>query len=281
VPIKKNGVCWPFDKLVVSLFMAGFLVCLVPLSPFHLNTSPLALAQNPVTPTEAMRVANQKYEAGEYSEAAAIYETILASGLHHSTVYYNLGNAYYKQGDIGRAILNYRRAQRLDPRDADVVANLNIARTQTVDKLDAPVEGGWSNLVKFAAEWLTVGEAIVLALVLWQLIGLLALIALLRPVLRRWCAIGMGVLAVFLAIGLISIANRFYREQNYAPGVIVAEAIDVTSGPGTSNQYLIEFTVHAGAEVSLLESRPGWDRLALPGDLQGWAPAEAVERVSD
>jgi hypothetical protein len=54
----------------------------------------------------------------------------------------------------------------------------------------------------------------------------------------------------------------------------------VTSGPGTSEQYLVEFTLHAGAEVSLIENRSGWDRIALPGDLQGWAPAEAVEQVS-
>lgn len=249
--------------------------------PCALCASSFALAQNPVTPTEAMRVANQDYEAGDYSQAAAIYESILASGLYHSSVYYNLGNAYYKQGDIGRAILNYRRAQRLDPRDGDITANLDLARSQTVDKLEAPVEGGWSNLVRFAEEWLTLGEAMVLALILWLLIGSLAAIALLNPVLRRWCGFGMGILALFLLVGLISMANRFYREQNYPPGVIVAQNIDITSGPGNSSQYLVEFTLHSGAEVSLIESRPGWERIALPGDLQGWAPAEAVGRIGE
>ncbi|MBI1879068.1 MAG: tetratricopeptide repeat protein [Chloroflexi bacterium] len=226
-------------------------------------------------------MANQHYDAGQYPEAVAIYETILASGLRHSSVYYNLGNAYYKQGDLGRAILNYRRAQRLDPRDTDVAANLNIARAQTVDKLEAPAEEGLSNLVKFAEEWLTFGEAMILALVLWLSIGFLAVITLLKPTLRRWCGIGMGVLGLFLLIGLISMASRFYREQNYPSGVIVAEAVDITSGPGTSKQYLVEFTIHAGAEVNLIESRPGWERIALPGDLQGWAPAEAVGRISE
>jgi tetratricopeptide (TPR) repeat protein len=240
-----------------------------------------ALTQEPVTPTEAMRVANEDYEAGKYADAVSIYQAIIDSGLHHSNVYYNLGNAYFKQEDLGRAILNYRRAQRLDPRDADTAANLSIARAQTIDKLEVAPESGLSNLVQLAEEWLTLNEALLLALVLWLLIGVLAVIALLKPAWRRWCAIGLGVLLVFLLAGLISMANRYYKEQNYPPAVIVAKQVDVTSGPGTSEQYLVEFTLHSGAEVSLIESRSGWQRITLPGDLQGWVPDEAVERVSE
>ncbi|NJN94350.1 MAG: tetratricopeptide repeat protein [Anaerolineales bacterium] len=124
-------------KIIVAFLAVWLLIHLVTLSPLHLVT----LAQEPVTPTQAMRVANEKYEAGDYAEASAIYEAILDSGLSHSSVYYNLGNAYFKQGDLGRAILNYRRAQSLDPRDGDIAVNLSIARAQTVDKLEAPTGG--------------------------------------------------------------------------------------------------------------------------------------------
>ncbi|GIK36773.1 MAG: hypothetical protein BroJett011_06060 [Chloroflexota bacterium] len=260
-------------RIIALLAVAWSFIQLVPPS--------LALTQEPVTPTEAMRVANEDYEAGNYADAASIYEAIIASGLHNSNVYYNLGNAYFKQEDLGRAILNYRRAQRLDPRDADTAANLSIARAQTVDKLETVPESGLSNLVQLAEEWLTLSEALLLALLLWLLIGVLAVIALLKPAWRRWCGIGMGVLAVFLLTGLVSMVNRYYTEQNHPPAVIVAEQVDVTSGPGTSEQYLVEFTLHSGAEVSLIESRSGWRRITLPGDLQGWVPAEAVERVSE
>jgi tetratricopeptide (TPR) repeat protein len=228
-----------------------------------------------------MRVANEDYETGKYADAASIYEAIIDSGLHHSSVYYNLGNAYFKQEDLGRTILNYRRAQRLDPRDADTNANLDIARAQTVDKLEAPAESGLANLVQLAEEWLTLSEALLLALLLWLLIGVLAVVMLLKPVWRRWSGISMGVVAIFLLVGLISIANRYYQEQKYPPAVIVAQQVDVTSGPGTSEQYLVEFTLHSGAEVRLLESRPGWQRITLPGDLQGWVPDKTVEQVSE
>ncbi len=240
----------------------------------------IALAQNPVTPTEAMQLANQKYEASQYAEAVAIYETILESSIHHSSVYFNLGNAYFKQGQLGRAILNYRRAALLEPRDGDIRTNLNLARNQTVDKLETSTAGAWSNLVKLAEEWLTLREAAVAALLLWWFMGAVAVVAILKPGLRRWSLAAMGLLAVFLVIGLLSMANRYYTAQNYPVAVIVAPQVDVTSGPGGSDQYLVEFNLHDGAEVSLLESRPGWQRVTLPGDLQGWVQAEAVEPVS-
>jgi tetratricopeptide (TPR) repeat protein len=268
-------------NLLVTLLSVWVLIHFTPSLPFHLVTPTLALTQEPVTPTEAMRVANENYEAGKYAEAVSIYEAILASGLRHSSVYYNLGNAYFKQGDLGRAILNYRRAQYLDPRDADVTTNLNIARTQTVDKLEAPPEDGLSNLVQLAEEWLTMNEAMLLALILWLLMAVLALLMLFKPNWRRWAGIALGALAVLLLVGLISMTNRSYKEQNSPAAVIVAQTVDVTSGPGTSEQYLIEFTLHSGAEVSLIESRSNWQRITLPGDLQGWVPAEAVARVSE
>lgn len=261
--------------LKIGVIPLAVLIHLVALSLLH----PVTSAQEPVTPTQAMRVANEKYEAGNYAEASAIYEAILDSGLLHSSVYYNLGNAYFKQGDLGRAILNYRRAQSLDPRDSDISVNLSIARAQTVDKLEAPTGGGLSNLVQLAEEWLTLSEAMLLALALWLLIGCLAVVMLLKPSLRRWGGLTIGLLGIFLLTGVISMVNRSYREQDSPAAVIVAESIDVTSGPGTSEQYLVEFTLHAGAEVSLMESRAGWQRLSLPGDLQGWVPDAAVARV--
>jgi tetratricopeptide (TPR) repeat protein len=239
-----------------------------------------ALAQNPVTPTQAMAVGNQRYEAGEYTEAIAIYEAIIASGLHNSTVYYNLGNAHFKRGDLGRAILNYRRAQQLDPRDADVAANLNLARSQTVDKLETPSEGAWVNLVELIEEWLTLREAKVVALGLWLIICVLVVTTILKSSWRRWLGLVLALLVITLAIGLVSIFNRNYTAQNYPSAVIVAAEVDVTSGPGGAGQYLVEFNLHAGAEVRVLESRLGWQRISLPGDLQGWVPLEAIEQVN-
>ena len=242
-------------------------------------TSNSVQAQEPVSPIEAMLAANQTYETGDYLGAAAGYEAIIRYGVHNSNVYYNLGNAYFKHGDLGRAILNYRRAYRLDPRDTDILTNLTIARAQTVDRLEAADEDTLANLVQFAEEWLTLREAAFLALLLWLILCGLAILAIVLPRQRRLWIIGMAVVGFFLLAGLLSITNRYYSEQRYPPAVIIAQQVDVTSGPGGADQYLVEFDLHSGTEVRLLESRPGWQRLTLPGNLQGWVPEEAVELV--
>jgi tetratricopeptide (TPR) repeat protein len=236
-----------------------------------------ALAQSEVGPTEAMLRANQHYEAGEFAEAAGIYTAIVEAGVNNSDLYYNLANAYFKQGELGWAIVNYRRAQLLSPRDGDIAANLATARLQTVDKLED--ETGLGNLVQVAEEWLTLNEAAVLALVLWVLICYFAVLAIFLPQQRRIFGWIMAVLGVFLVVGVFSIANRLYTEWRNPSAVIVAQEVKITSGPGDAEQYLVEFNLHSGAEVHILESRSGWQRIMLPGDLQGWAPAEAVETV--
>ena len=239
-----------------------------------------ALAQTPVNPTEDMLTGNQSYEAGRYAEAIEMYEKIIATGVADSILYYNLGNAYFKHGDLGRAILNYRRAQRLNPRDTDIAANLAVARAQTVDQLEITAEGSLTNLIQVAENWLTLYEASSLALFLWILLSFLAIVAILSERLRRFSLWGVAVLGLLLVIGLISMANRFYTERTYPPAVVVIPEVDVTSGPGSTEQYLVEFNLHTGAEVDLLESRPGWRRVALPGnDFQGWVPDEAIEQV--
>jgi hypothetical protein len=237
------------------------------------------LAQDPISPVEAMLAANQAYENGEYLEAAAGYEAIIRYGINNSDLYYNLGNAYFKHGDLGRAILNYRRAYRLAPRDPDILTNLTIARAQTVDRLEAANEGSLANLVQMAEEWLTLREAAFLALALWLILCGLAILAILQPRLRGWWAIGFVIMGFLLLVGLASMLNRYYTEQVYPPAVIVVQQVDVTSGPGGADQYLVEFDLHSGAEVQLLESRPGWRRINLSGNLQGWVPEETVEPV--
>jgi hypothetical protein len=240
----------------------------------------IAIAQGGVTPTEAMVEGNERYEARKFAEAAEIYQTIADAGVSDSSLYFNLGNAYLKSGDLGWAILNYRRAAYLDPRDDDINTNLAIARLQTLDRLDDTDGAGMGNLVQRAEEWLTLTEAAVLALFLWLVVSTLLTVAILSRRLRRYALWGAGIFGVFLIIGLLSMTNRVYREHSSPAAVIVAPAVDATSGPGDADQYVVEFTLHAGAEVRVLDTRPGWRRVALPGNnFQGWLPVDTIELV--
>jgi tetratricopeptide (TPR) repeat protein len=239
----------------------------------------VALAQSP-SPTDLMAEANAQYERGEYTGAAQQYEALIASGYAEVALYYNLGNAYFKNGDLGRAVLNYLRAEELSPRDADIRANLEFARARTVDRVESGGESLFTSVSTVARRWVTVGEMGVISLLLW-VVSAIAIGALIvwRAVPRR-TAVRNGAVVASAAtlVSLLLLVSMLYANPNDDSGVVVESTVDVVSGPG--EQYETEFTLHSGAQVRLVDSRQGWVRIALPGDdLQGWAPSNAVEAV--
>ncbi len=227
-----------------------------------------------------MRIANGLYEQGRFVEAAQLYQQLADGGYGGIAVFYNLGNAYYKSGDLGRAILNYLRASRLAPRDTDIEDNLRIAREATVDLLETDNGSVTSTSIELPELKLAPDELALAALGLWILLTLMLLVLLLfrRFSLRRWIGYASVFVALLLLLGTASLGSRLYSEAEDQRMVVVAESVDVVGGPGL--QYEAQFTLHSGAEASLIESRGVWTRLQLEGgQLQGWVPADAVEFV--
>jgi cytochrome c-type biogenesis protein CcmH/NrfG len=104
---------------------------------------------------DAIAAANALYDDGNYAAAARVYEQLVAQNVQDSRLFYNLGNIYLRQGDLGHAILNYQRAIRLAPRDADIKANLELARSQAVDIFPDEANGPVNGLANTTSNWLT------------------------------------------------------------------------------------------------------------------------------
>ena len=236
-----------------------------------------AAAQGPVD-LEAMAATNALYEDGLYEQAARSYQQLVDKGYGDPALYYNLGNAYFKDGDLGRAILNYRRAERLAPRDDDVRANLDFARGQTLDVLESG-EAPFVRLVTAPLSRFTTGEIGAVALASWLLFSAALLLVIAGPRRRlAWARPAAVMAAVLLVLAGGALAGRLYVDSASREAVIIAGEVDVVSGPGS--RYTPEFTLHAGAETDLVERRGAWARIALPGGtLQGWVPAASVEEV--
>jgi len=230
---------------------------------------------------EGMAVANRLYEEGKYAQASQAYEQVAAQGVADAALFYNLGNAYFKQADVGRAILNYRRAGWISPRDADIHANLALARSQRLDRLEDEGEDALPLRLADASRSLTLDELATSALALWFLCALLLIafsLAQHGSGLREGLQYALIVAALLLCAGVFLLASRLYLEQSKPDGVILAEQVEVSSAPGGG---VVQFNLHSGAEVSILEQRREWVRLALPGGkLQGWLPASALARVT-
>ena len=238
-----------------------------------------AMAQEP-SPAEVMAAANQRFERGEFAEAAQQYEALVGLGYNDASVHYNLGNAYLESGDLGRAVLNYLRAEELSPRDPDIIANLDLARSRTVDQLQAEGDSLVASVADFGRFWATATEFALASLFLWAVMGLSVSVLILRPAIRRRAILSGGAVIAFVAmlVPLVLLLSMLYSNPYENTGVVTARTVEVLSGPGP--QYGEEFALHSGAQVRLVDSRHGWLQVALPGgELEGWLPSHAIEAV--
>ena len=236
-------------------------------------------AQEPPA-ADLMTEANDRHERGEFAEAVQVYEDLIVDGYEDTAIFYNLGNAYLESGDLGRAILNYLRAEELSPRDQNVRANLDLTRSMTLDRIEIERDSLVESVSYLGRRWVTPGELGAAGFLLWT-VGALAISALLvwRAVpLRVALRIVAGVSSVAALLCFALLLSMIYSNPYDSTGVVTVESVDALSGPGF--QYAEEFTLHSGAQVRLVDRRQGWLEVALPGgELRGWMPAHTIEAV--
>lgn len=226
-------------------------------------------------PGEVFINANTAYETGDPAKAIRLYEELLGQGLEEGHLYYNLGNAYLRNGELGRAVASYRRSEVLLPRHQDVKANLAFARKSSRDAIAPPQPSAVQSTLffwHFGLSRAELGRLVLLVnLLLWGVLGL----RLFRPTseLLRWSFIS---LLILLSATSASLLLRHALPAQIA--VVVPQEIDVFNGP--SLEAVVRFKLHAGTEVLLEERRPDWLRISLPDGQQGWIQeswAEVVE----
>lgn len=233
---------------------------------------------------EYFRMANKARDSAPsealdlYRRAALRYEALTGElGVRSSELYYNLGNAYLQMDDVGRAILNYRIAQRLDPGDPNVLRNLEIARTTRADRLDR--ESG-SPVLETLLFWhydLSRSARLRIFAFAWVAFWVLVL---LRQSGRDWVPreIALALLLAGLLV-LASFAQEVISEARSVAGVVIATETIARQGDGLSYDPAFEDPLHAGAEFQVLEERLGWHRVQLPDGRRCWLSERDVELV--
>lgn len=216
------------------------------------------------------------YQNGDYETAITLYETLVASGAQDGAVFFNLGNVYYQSGDLGHALVNYRRAQNLTPRDADLNVNMALSRARRLD-IQGDETGLLESLGVLTTGVLTSIELGWITLALWTLwFGLLSA-AVLRAQWRDALRAPLIILGVIALAGIVLLGSRLYVASSTPSAVVIESSVNAMSGPGDA--YLELFQLHEAAELRLLDQRADWLRFALPDGRQGWIPRESVEPV--
>ena len=223
----------------------------------------------------AFDAANKLYYEGKFAEAAAAYEKLAQSGQGAPALYFNLGNAFFKSGQIGRAIAAYRQAEELTPRDPDVRANLQFARNQAQGpSLSASRWGRWLGKLTLN-EWTLLAAG---AIWLWLLLlGLLQW----RPAWKRPLRAYVVALAAAAVVVCGCLAAAFHENRFGQTAIVVARDAVVRSGPLEAPQNAV-FTVHDGAELRVLGEKtfPGakekWLEVSAGPLRSGWLRADQV-----
>ncbi len=212
--------------------------------------------------TNAFESANKLYEEGKFAEAASAYQKLAQSGQASAALYFNLGNAFFKSSQIGRAIAAYRQAEQITPRDPDLRANLQFARNQTQAPTLSP--GRWQR-------WLgrlTLNEWTLLAAgAVWLWFLLLAILQwrpALRPTLRGYL---YGLAAVCLALSACVLFTL--RETRFTrTAIVITREATVRYGPLAESPAA--FTVHDGAELRVLDQKDEWLQVSAGPRRIGW-----------
>ncbi|MEJ2204293.1 MAG: tetratricopeptide repeat protein [Gemmatimonadota bacterium] len=229
---------------------------------------------------EIFQQGNQLYQSGDYAAAVEAYEAILASGFESHELHYNLGNAYFKVGDLGRAILSWERALELEPGDVDTLANLELANRITVDEIE-PLPRFW--LLSVLSWWVDLLPRSLLIVGVGG--GWMALAAgIVTRILGRTDARRRGATWVASAGALVVLllgTNLFVRELEIGRperAVILVEAVPVRSAP-TEDDNLTLFEVHEGTRVRVDQRTGQWAEVVLADGKVGWVPEDAMEII--
>ena len=208
-----------------------------------------------------IKEAEVAYTKEDYGKAIELYEGLLKTHGESAEIYYNLGNAYYKENKIAPAILNYERALLLDPGDGDIRFNLQLARQKSVDKIE-PV--GDFFLHRWFDKVQNMGAADS-----WAQIGIVCFI------------LFIGCLGLVFLV-LVIFANIFAGNQkdeliNRKSAIVFAPTVTVKSSPDASGTDL--FILHEGTKVSIKSKLGDWNEIEMEDGNVGWMPSKDMEII--
>ncbi len=215
--------------------------------------------------------ANQEYQAEHFAEAVSLYQSAVDAGTRNAALFYNLGNASFRAGETGRAILNYQRALALKPGHPEARANLHLAQDKA--KALELQSKWWDRFIDRA----TPNQLSVAAMVAFW-IGIFCLAGWVLAARRAPLRLLGSVFA--LVVAGVS-ATALYARETGRDGrdLAIVTGDKVNARVATADNAGSVLALPAGSEIKVLSTRGDWIYAALPKDLRGWIPTNSAERV--
>ncbi len=225
---------------------------------------------------DLLTTAEKAYDTKNYKEAIKDYEKLLADGFKSYQLYFNLGNSYYRDKQLGKAIYNYELARKLDPNDEDVRINLGIAAAKTVDKIDSKENffiaavktnvlasfdtSGWA--------WMSVLSVIVFCLFLFLFISSTSIMIKRISLFVAFISL-IGFLSTYF-LGYSALRSKY--ENKFA--IILVREIKIMNEPTSTASS--KFSLHEGTKIRVVENNGDWVLIKLDNGNEGWVKLNSV-----
>ena len=224
--------------------------------------------------------ANNAYVEGLWEDAISGYDMIAGLGLESAALYCNTGNAYFKSGNISKAILNYERALKLDPSYEDARYNLELSNNMIQDRID-PVP---DFILKVWAKdlcWLmdSDGWAVAFIIMFALMLAMILLFVLSPSVAGRRTGFFTGI--VFLLLAVMSLSFSLWLKNDYmkADKAIVMRPVSSVKSSPSSEASQDLFVLHEGTKVDILDQVGSWSNIELADGRQGWIRTFDIENI--
>lgn len=222
----------------------------------------------------------QAYSDGRFSDASSAWTSIEESGQKSATLYYNLGNSWFKQGNYPKAILNYERALRLDPSYSDARYNLEFTNSFVQDKIEPVPEFILKSVAKKVCYVMSSNAWATIFLVLFAaalVMGLLYMLG--ASVGRRRIGFYCGIVLLLFSIGALSFSVWQKSDSLKSDTAIVMSPVSSVKSSPSSGSSKDLFVIHEGTKVTILDEVGSWKNISLADGRQGWIPSSDLEVI--
>ncbi len=213
-----------------------------------------------------------------YKKAAMRYERLVKDGgIENGKIYYNLGNIYFRMNDIGRAILNYRKAQQYMPDDSNLKQNLAYARAKRIDRIEEKQETKVMKTLFFWHYDLSVKTRLFVFTAFFAIFWVSACVRIFFKKPFLFWLITSSAFVSILFCGSLSAEEYFLKKQR--PGVILSSETVARKGNSETYEPSFKEPLHAGTEFTLIEDRGDWYQVELTDARTCWVPSKDVELI--
>ena len=224
-----------------------------------------------------LKKAEDHYKSKNYTSAIQEYNSIINKGYYSYQLYYNLGNAYFKNNEIGKSILYYEKAKNLNASDADINYNLSLAYAKTIDKIDTKdnffielTHTGFLNTINpnsFAY------LSIIFSIIFTLIVTLLLYVSKYRKLLIAIAGVSLTAIITTYIIG--SSALKSQASSDFA--VVTVKQTKVSNEP--IQNAVTKFNLHEGTKVKVLQTVENFTLIKLDNGVEGWVDANAIELI--